>query len=101
LRYIDRNLSNPDLSPSLVADQLGVSVRYIHKLFASTAETFGSYVTERRLERIKWDLLASNQRPPIAAMAYRWGFGDLSTFNRAFKSRYACTPSQFRPQDES
>jgi AraC-like DNA-binding protein len=95
LRYIDRNLSNPDLSPTHVAEHLGVSVRYIHKLFSPTAETFGSYVTGQRLERVKWDLLASCKRPPIAAMAYRWGFGDLSTFNRAFKSRYACPPSQF------
>ncbi|MBY0558245.1 helix-turn-helix domain-containing protein [Hyphomicrobium sp.] len=100
LRYIDRNLSNPDLSPALVANQLGVSVRYIHKLFANTTETFGSYVTGRRLERVKWDLLASSKRPPIAAMAYRWGFGDLSTFNRAFKSKYACTPSRFRTRSD-
>lgn len=100
LRYIDRNLSNPDLSPALVAEYLGVSVRYVHKLFSATSETFGSYVTGQRLERVKWDLLASNKRPPIAAMAYRWGFGDLSTFNRAFKSRYACTPSRFSANDE-
>jgi AraC-like DNA-binding protein len=101
LRYIERNLSNPDLSPGLVAEHLGVSVRYVHKLFANTAETFGSYVTGQRLERVKWDLLASAKRPPIAAMAYRWGFGDLSTFNRAFKSRYACTPSRFGMRADS
>ncbi len=101
LRYIDRNLSNPDLSPTLVAGHLGVSVRYIHKLFSTTAETFGSYVTGQRLERVKWDLLACSQKPPIAAMAYRWGFGDLSTFNRAFKSRFACTPSRFGTRIDS
>jgi AraC-like DNA-binding protein len=101
LRYIDRNLSNPELSPTLVAEHLGVSARYIHKLFSGTADTFGSYITRQRLERVKWDLLASTKRPPIAAMAYRWGFGDLSTFNRAFKSRYACTPSRFRTRVES
>jgi AraC-like DNA-binding protein len=100
LRYIDTNLSNPDLSPMIVAEHLGVSVRYIHKLFSDTSETFGSYVIGRRLECIKWDLLASQKRPPIAALAYRWGFGDLSTFNRAFKARYACTPSRFKARLE-
>lgn len=95
LRYIDQNLANPNLAPALVAEHLGVSVRYIHKLFAGTPATFGSYVTGQRLERVKWDLLASSKKPPISAIAYRWGFGDLSTFNRAFKSRYQCNPTQF------
>jgi AraC-like DNA-binding protein len=29
-------------------------------------------------------------------VAFRWGFNELSSFNRAFKKKYGCTPSQFR-----
>jgi AraC-like DNA-binding protein len=32
----------------------------------------------------------------IAELASRWGFKDLSTFNRAFKKHYGCTPSAYR-----
>jgi AraC-like DNA-binding protein len=95
LSYIDRNLSSPELSPNMAAEYLRVSVRYIHKLFAHSGTTFSAYVTAERLERIRWDLIASSgRRPPISGLAYRWGFSDLSTFNRAFKSRFGCTPSQ-------
>lgn len=98
LSYIDRNLSSPDLSPAAAARNLHVSVRYIHKLFAHSGMTFSAYVTAERLERIRWDLIASSgRRPPISALAYRWGFSDLSTFNRAFKSRFGCTPSRLTP----
>jgi AraC-like DNA-binding protein len=95
LNYIDRNLANPDLSPGDTAEHLRVSVRYIHKLFAHSGTTFSAYVTAERLERIRWDLIAaSGRRPPISALAFRWGFSDLSTFNRAFKTRFGCTPSR-------
>jgi AraC-like DNA-binding protein len=95
LNFIDHNLSNPELSPRHAAQHLSVSVRYIHKLFAHSGTTFSAHVTAERLERIRWDLIASSgRRPPISALAYRWGFSDLSTFNRAFKARFGCTPSR-------
>ncbi len=34
LEYIDTNLSSPDLSPRSAAAELGISLRYVHKLFA-------------------------------------------------------------------
>jgi AraC-like DNA-binding protein len=98
LSYVDRNLSDPDLSPTAAAEHMSVSVRYIHKLFTQSGTTFSAYVTAERLERIRWDLIASSgRRPPISALAYRWGFSDLSTFNRAFKTRFGCTPSRLTP----
>ncbi len=97
LDFIDRNISNPDLSPQHAADHLHVSVRYIHKLFAGRGQTFGSHLMARRLDRVRLELVASScRRHPISVLAYRWGFNDLSTFNRAFKTRFGCPPSVFR-----
>jgi AraC family transcriptional regulator, positive regulator of tynA and feaB len=92
--YIDHNLADPELSPHRVADQFGISVRYLHKLFAQFGNTFSAHITAERLKRIKWDLdVSSGRRPSISTLAYRWGFNDLSTFHRAFKKQFGCTPS--------
>ncbi|CCB66240.1 MULTISPECIES: helix-turn-helix domain-containing protein [unclassified Hyphomicrobium] len=93
LDYIDHNLSDPDLSPLKVAQQFGISIRYVHKLFGQFGSTFGTHVTSERLKRIRWDLqVSSGRRPSISSLAYRWGFNDLSTFHRAFKKQFGCTP---------
>ena len=94
LDYIDRNLCDPDLTPLRVAQQFGISVRYVHKLFVQFGSTFSAHITAERLNRIKWDLeVSSGRRPSISALAYRWGFNDLSTFHRAFKRQFGCTPT--------
>jgi AraC family transcriptional activator of tynA and feaB len=101
LDFIGENISDPNLSPQLTAEHFGVSIRYVHKLFAHSGTTFSSYVTAERLEHIRWELAAfSGRRAPISVLAYRWGFSDLSTFNRAFKDRFGFTPSHFRPCTE-
>jgi AraC-like DNA-binding protein len=97
LNFINKNISNPDLSPRLTAKELGVSTRYIHKLLAHCGTTFSAYLTAERLEHIKSELIAlSGQHIPVSLLAFEWGFNDLSTFNRAFKDRFGCTPSDFR-----
>jgi AraC-like DNA-binding protein len=95
--HIDQNIANTDLTPHQVANQFGISVRYVHKLFIGCGMTFRSYATARRLDYVCKDLVSpASRRQPISLVAFRWGFNDLSSFNRAFKSRYGCTPSQFR-----
>jgi AraC-like DNA-binding protein len=97
LNFINQNISNPDLTPRLTAEGLGISTRYIHKLLAHCGTTFTEYLTTQRLEHIKSELIAfSDRRIPISLMAFQWGFNDLSTFNRAFRDRFGCTPSDFR-----
>lgn len=97
LDHVDRNVARPELSPQDVADHFGISIRYVHKLFLDCGTTFCAYVKARRLEYIRRDLMSSSARhQPISLVAYRWGFNDLSSFNRAFKVRYGCTPSHFR-----
>jgi AraC family transcriptional regulator, positive regulator of tynA and feaB len=100
-KVINKNISNPDLSPGLVAKELGVSTRYIHKLLAHSGTTFSAYLTAERLDHIKSELIAFSSHPvPVSLLAFQWGFNDLSTFNRAFKDRFGCTPSQFRAHPE-
>jgi AraC-like DNA-binding protein len=97
LDFVNRHISSADLSPRAAADNLGITTRYVHKLFAAQHTTFGSYVTSKKLDLICKDLISpSYHYEAISALAYRWGFNDLSTFNRTFKQRYGVTPRQYR-----
>lgn len=97
LEYIETHLSVPDLSPGSAAAALGISLRYVHKLFAEKGMTFCSFVTSKRLDHIRRDLSADAFRnEPIYAVAARWGFEDASAFNRVFKEKFGVTPGQSR-----
>lgn len=86
-----------DVSPAALALRQQVTPRYIHKLFASEGTTLSHYVLDCRLKRIH-RLLRDPCRAhePISGMAYEVGFGDLSTFNRAFRRRFGATPTDIR-----
>ncbi len=97
LEYIETHLSDPDLSPRSAAAELGISLRYVHKLFAEKSMTFCSYVTSKRLDQIRKDLSTDAFRnEPIYAVAVRWGFEDPSAFNRIFKERFGVRPGRER-----
>ncbi|MET9878593.1 helix-turn-helix domain-containing protein [Actinacidiphila glaucinigra] len=91
----DSRLAEPDLSPSMLARELHVSVRTLHRAFASEEQTAAQYIRQRRLERARLDLLASAGRPNITEIAAHWCFADASHFTRAFKSQYGQTPTEF------
>ena len=97
LEHVEGRLGDPGLSVGAVAAHFGISKRYLHKLFEPTGETFSRHVLQRRLERAAADLAAPEQaRWPIAEIAFRNGFSDLSYFNRRFKARFGATPRDIR-----
>jgi AraC-like DNA-binding protein len=72
---IESHLTDPDLSLAQIAKEVGLSPRYLQKLFQSGGDSFTSYIRHRRLERCRLDL----QNPQLANMsisdiAFRWGF---------------------------
>ncbi|WP_235915970.1 helix-turn-helix domain-containing protein [Thalassovita mangrovi] len=94
---IEMRLEDPDLRLSDVADQFGVSQRYIQKLFETTGDSFGSYVKDRRLEHCRADMSNPNfADKTISDILFHWGFNDSPSFSRAFRARYGVTPRDFR-----
>jgi AraC-like DNA-binding protein len=97
LKFIDDNIGNAELSPGAAAEHLNMSARYVHRQFSANGTTFGTYVMTKRLEGVRRDLVSeAYNKLPISALAFRWGFSDLSTFIRAFKKRFNCTPRECR-----
>jgi AraC family transcriptional regulator, positive regulator of tynA and feaB len=95
--YTHRNIADGTLGPHHVARSLGISVRYLHKLFAASGMTFGSYVVMRRLDHVRNELVAGGStQQTIAQLAQSWGFRDISAFNRAFRKRFGCAPRRLR-----
>jgi AraC-like DNA-binding protein len=97
--YIDRRLADPTLGPAEIAAAVSISPRYLHQLFAAEQRSVGRYVRGLRLERCRRDLLDPRLADrSVAAIAFGWGFGDLSGFNRAFRAAFGATPREIRAQ---
>ena len=97
--YINDNLRNRKLGPVMIAEALGVSTRYVHKIFASQPSTVTRYILTKRLEGCRGMLASSDTDSlSITEIAMHWGFYDLSHMTRAFREKYQMTPSMFRSQ---
>ena len=93
--YIDANLSNPALSPATIAKANAISLRSLHRLFESTDHSVGAVIRERRLSRCHADLLRGTDES-VTAIAYRWGFRNMSFFSRLFRERYGVSARELQ-----
>jgi len=95
--HIERHLHDPRLDPAQVAGVLGVSVRHLGRIFEPTGTTPSRYITERRLQRAREQLVSGAAAgATIADVAYRWGFSSQAHFARLFRARFGCTPTEAR-----
>lgn len=96
-RFIDEHLHDSSLTAQSVAEGLGLSPRYTRLLFEAEAESIAEYILRRRLDECAAQLadpLWASQS--ITDTAFGWGFSSTAHFTRAFKERYAATPSDYR-----
>jgi AraC-like DNA-binding protein len=94
---IEAHLREPDLSPTAVALQAGISVRYAHALLSRMGSSVSRYILDRRLEECRRALENPAQtHRTIGEIAYSWGFSDLSHFGRRFRKRFGCSPREYR-----
>jgi AraC-like DNA-binding protein len=95
-RFIDANLSRSDLTPNLVAAEVGVSRTRLYQLFEGHGG-IAHYIRERRLRRALLALADQTARDrPIYDIALASGFGSDAAFSRLFRQRYGMTPSDVR-----
>lgn len=94
-RLIARHLSNPRLSPALIAGMLGISIRHLHILFEAENRSFSATVTGHRIGHSR-RLLCEPQKLAVADIARACGFESLATFYRVFQATNGMTPGDFR-----
>ncbi|WZH51216.1 MAG: helix-turn-helix domain-containing protein [Nocardioides alkalitolerans] len=95
--HVERHLADPRLAPDTLASALGISRRYLFKVFAEEGTTVAGWIRDRRLERCARDLAdPALAGQPIALVGARWGLGDPRHLARVFRARYGCTPTEYR-----
>jgi AraC family transcriptional activator of tynA and feaB len=101
LAFCRQNLHDAKLSPSFVAAHFGVSVRTLHLRFRTMGQSFGRWLLGTRLDACRTALqLPYNRNSPISDVAYRFGFNDLSHFNKAFRAHYGMPPGDWKERSQ-
>jgi AraC-like DNA-binding protein len=95
--YIDEHYME-DLNLETIAKSIGFSKFHFSRLFKQyTNFTFCDYLCYRRI-KVAEELLAEPDLS-ITEIALQAGFPSISTFNRLFKQRKNCTPSEYRSKN--
>lgn len=94
MRMAEERLREEDLSPTVIAQELNVSVRTLHRSFTGTGESIMGYVRRRRLEQAREALLSGHGEVSVSEVAQRWHFADSSHFIRAFRVHFGLTPAR-------
>lgn len=93
--FLDANVSL-----EFIAQRLKVSSRKLSQAInENECKNFSDFVNEYRIEKAKHMLSDPNHnKDKIVAIAYDCGFGNVTSFNLAFKAKTQLTPSAFRKQ---
>ena len=92
---IKEGFVDPDLDPSEVATQAGISLRYLQKLFTERGSTCGELIYSFRIDYAahllqRQSSLGASQA--LREIAYASGFRDYSHFARRFRQRFGHAP---------
>lgn len=91
--FIRDNLCHPELDIAMIAGGVGLSSRYIHRLFENEPMRLMQWVWEQRLANCYQDLLRRKEsRHSVSQIAYAAGFNDQAHFSRAFRKRFGTSP---------
>jgi AraC family transcriptional regulator, positive regulator of tynA and feaB len=85
----------PDFGPGEVAAEMGISLRYLQKLFTQRGSTCSEFIYSLRLNHAAQLLrrrasLGTNQ--PLSEIAHACGFRDYTHFARKFRHRFGQPP---------
>ena len=94
--YIRAHLRDPALTPQIVAEACGVSLRYLQLLFQDIDKSINGFIRDSRLDHCAEALRMTANTQTIAEIAYKWGFGDQSQFCRHYRARFGCSPRDTR-----
>lgn len=95
LERIENRLSDPKLSVSGLARELGIHSDYLANLFAKqVGQRMSCYIAARRVQRAKNLLELTDWQ--IKRIAHECGFAHPNWFYRVFRDRAGLTPGEYR-----
>jgi len=93
--YIDENITNYELSVSMLADYFNISISNLsHQFKAQMNCTISSYITEKRFEYASELLLGTDYT--VNTIAELLGYSQARSFIRKFRQYYGMTPTEYR-----
>ncbi|MBN3792048.1 AraC family transcriptional regulator [Burkholderia sp. Ac-20353] len=92
--YIEKNFTNPALSPEQICKAIGISRAKLYRLFEPAGGVM-KLIQRKRLVHIR-SILADPTRPKarIADIAWRHGFASDKHFSRSFKAEFGFSPRE-------
>ena len=97
--YIESHLSEK-IALLDIARDLGISKYHFHRIFRNgSTETLNQFITRIKMERSALFLVV-NSKITITEIAFRYGYNDSTSYNRAFRKRFGVSPTQFRKKQE-
>ena len=92
---VEQNLANEKFNVDDICKVIGVSrVQLYRKVKALMGCSITDYILNRRLKKAKY--LLNNENYTIAEITYMVGFSNPNYFATVFKSKYGCTPTEFK-----
>lgn len=95
-QYLEKNISNPDLTVDLIAERFRISRSHLYRLFDSESG-LANYIRGRRMNIALKKLMAQlPQKESVSEIAASVGYKNPSAFTRAFKQHFDISPIEAR-----
>lgn len=92
---VENNISNENFTVENICREIGISrVQLYRKLKALLGMNVNDYILNVRLQKSKY--LLTNEDITISEIAFKVGFSSQAYFSTVFKSKFSCTPSEFK-----
>lgn len=97
--FIRANLADPTLDPETISSAMGISVRYLHRIFQDAGQSVCAALRDLRLHAAHRALAdPATLRIPVSEIALRCGFKSQAHFAVAFKAKYGLPATEWRRQ---
>ncbi|MFN3672914.1 MAG: AraC family transcriptional regulator, partial [Bosea sp. (in: a-proteobacteria)] len=92
---VHRNMASPEFGPGQLARLLAVSRSKLYRLLEAQGGA-AHFINQERLAEAFCILAATDEAVSVHAIATQVGFKDHSTFSRAFRRAFGCSPTVAR-----
>ncbi len=96
VQHVRDHLCDQTLSVTSVCRRFAVSPRTLHNAFRGPGESFAAAVRGMRLDSCAALLSDPHVRRTVTDLAHAHGFADPTSFSRAFRRRFGCSPRDVR-----